>query len=105
MSAGQCEAPGEQPSLAGAPRVWGSGWRRYFFPAFWLVYLGQAVAGVSKHSHGAAAVVGYVLVVLFAAAYLTALPMGWRSGGQRVFWWLFATAIGNHGRGGVLRRL
>ena len=58
---------------------WGGGWRRYFFPGFWLVYLGQTVDGVGKHSHGAGAVVGYVIVVAFAACYLAALPMGWDS--------------------------
>ena len=57
----------EQSTLAEASRTWGTGWRRYFFPAFWLVYLGQAVDGVSKHSTGAAAVVGYVIVAAFAA--------------------------------------
>ena len=43
--------PGEvraTPSLDEAPRMWGAGWRRYFFPAFWLVYLGQTVDGVSE---------------------------------------------------------
>ncbi len=69
--------------------MWGAGWRRYFFPGFWLVYLGQAVNGVAKHSHGLAAVTGYVLVAAFAACYLAALPMGWRSAG-RAFWWLYA---------------
>jgi hypothetical protein len=27
--------------------MWGGGWRRYFFPAFWLVYLGHAVDGAT----------------------------------------------------------
>ena len=81
-------------SLAEATRVWAPNWRRYFFPAFWLVYLGQAVDGVSKHSHGTAAVIGYVLIVLFAAVYLLALPVGWDSGSVPFFWALYGIAIG-----------
>src|SRR4051794_14533515 len=80
------------PRLEDAARMWGSGWRRYFFPAFWLVYLGQTVDGVSKHSEGAAAVVGYVLVVAFAGCYLAALPMSW-AGNPRRFWMLSALAF------------
>jgi two-component system sensor histidine kinase DesK len=83
------------PSLEDASRQWGGGWRRYFFPAFWLVYLGQAVDGVAKHSHGGEAVVGYVLVVLFAATYLIALPLGWdRCAAPRLYWSLYALAVG-----------
>ena len=66
--------------------------KRYFFPGFWLVYLGQAVNGVAHHSHGPAAVVGYVIVVLFAACYLVALPIGW-GGRGRAFWALAAFAF------------
>lgn len=85
----------EHSTLVQATRTWGTGWRRYFFPAFWLVYLGQAVDGVSKHSTGAAAIVGYVLVLAFAATYLTALPLGWDpSCGRKFFWSLYVTAIG-----------
>jgi two-component system sensor histidine kinase DesK len=81
------------PQLDELARMWGSGWRRFFFPAFWLVYLGQTVNGVSKYSHGTAAVVGYLLVVAFAAVYLVALPMGW-SGHVRAYWALYAVALG-----------
>jgi len=73
------------------PRIWGAGWRRYFFPAFWLVYLGQTVSGVAKYSHGAGAVAGYLLVAAFALCYLAALPMGWNGAG-RTFWVLYGTA-------------
>lgn len=86
-------AKSPQSSLSEVTRMWGGpGWRRYFFPAFWLVYLGQAVQGVGAHSHGMAAVVGYTIVVLFAGTYLVALPMGW--GGERPFWSLYVLAIG-----------
>ena len=85
----------EHSTLVEASRAWGTGWRRYFFPAFWLVYLGQAVNGVAEHSTGAAAIVGYVIVVAFAAAYLAALPLGWDpTCGRRLFWTLYAAAIG-----------
>jgi two-component system sensor histidine kinase DesK len=51
------------------------------------------VDGVSKHAHGTAAVVGYLLVAVFAAVYLTALQFGW--GEQSApFWTLYAVGIG-----------
>ena len=86
----------QQPAIAGTvdpqleeiAHMWGGGWGRYFFPGFWLVYLGQTVDGVAKHSHGASAIVGYVLVALFAICYLAALPMGW-NGRLRAFWVLY----------------
>lgn len=81
-------------SLVEATRVWAPNWRRYFFPAFWLVYLGQTVDGVSKYSHGTGAIIGYLLIVLFAAVYLIALPVGWDSGSVPFFWALYAVAIG-----------
>jgi len=82
-----------EPDLDTLARHWGGGgWRRFFFPAFWLVYLGQAVDGVARTSHGAAAVAGYLLVVAFAAVYLAALPMGWGRN-RRVFWFLYASGF------------
>jgi two-component system sensor histidine kinase DesK len=82
-----------EPDLDVLARHWGGGgWRRYFFPAFWLVYLGPCVAGVAKHSHGGAAIAGYLLVVAFAAVYLAALPMGWGRN-TRVFWGLYVASF------------
>jgi two-component system sensor histidine kinase DesK len=82
-----------EPDIEELSRHWGGGgWRRYFFPAFWLVYLGQAVDGVAHHAHGVGAVVGYVLVVAFAATYLAALPMGWGRE-PRPFWALYGLAV------------
>jgi two-component system sensor histidine kinase DesK len=86
----------EDPELATLSRMWNlPGWRRFFFPAFWLIYLGQAASGVHKHAHGAAAFVGYLLIATFAAVYLMSLPVGWAS--QRVpsrtFWLLYAAAL------------
>src|SRR5581483_584922 len=68
------------------------GWKRVFFPAFWLVYLGQAVNGVTNNSSGAAAAAGYVIVVAFAATYLAAVTFGW-GGRNRAFWWLYLLAF------------
>ncbi len=91
MSSASCP----QSTLNEATRVWTPGWRRYFFPAFWLVYLGQTVDGVAHHSHGPAAIVGYALVVAFAAVYLVALPLGWdrESAAPRAYWVLYAAAF------------
>ena len=62
--------------VAESVQMWNQGWSRYVFPAFWLVYLAQTVAGVQRHSTGVAAVAGYVVVGLFAACYLVALQKG-----------------------------
>jgi two-component system sensor histidine kinase DesK len=89
MTDSQPDAVRVEPDLEVLARHWGGGgWRRFFFPAFWLVYLGQAVDGVAKHQHGGAAIAGYLLVVAFAAVYLAALPMGWGRN-TRVFWTLY----------------
>ena len=79
-----------------AARLWGgNGWKRYFFPAFWLIYLGQTIDGVGKHSHGAHAVVGYVLVVAFAVTYLVALQFSWHADDRerQMFWALYVLAV------------
>jgi two-component system sensor histidine kinase DesK len=83
-----CPTPTGSARLEDAARMWGGGWRRYFFPGFWLVYLGQAVDGVSKHAHGAGAVAGYVIVVAFAGCYLVALQVSWDVPRQ-LFWPLY----------------
>jgi two-component system, NarL family, sensor histidine kinase DesK len=73
-------------------RMWRTGWRRYVFPGIWLIYLAQTASGVSQHSHGWAAVLGYLIIVAFAACYLIALPAGW--GGHRTrFWWLYGATL------------
>ena len=52
----------------------GRGWQRWLFPGIWLVYLTQTASGVAKHSHGAAAVLGYAIILVFGAVYLITLP-------------------------------
>ncbi len=91
MSTLQTPSTGAALTLDGR-RMWDSGWRRYVFPGFWLIYLAQTASGVGKHSDGAAAVAGYVIVGAFAACYLAALPMGW-SGRHRAFWRLYAVEL------------
>jgi two-component system sensor histidine kinase DesK len=54
------------------------GWRRWVFPSVWLIYLVQTVSGVHKHSSGALAVLGYLIVAVFSVGYVVALPLGWR---------------------------
>jgi two-component system sensor histidine kinase DesK len=77
--------------------MWAGGWKRYVFPGIWLIYLGQTIASVRDHATGAGAVLGYLIVVAFAACYLAALPAGW-TGSFRRFWsfylaTLFLTAV------------
>ncbi len=45
-----------------------------------------------EHSRGAAAVVGYLVVVAFALVYLAALPLGWQNR-FRAYWSLFALTL------------
>lgn len=81
-----------EPRIDEAARMWGGGWRRYFFPAFWLVYLGQPIDGVSKHATGAGAVAGYLIVAAFAGCYLVALQVGY--GRVRpAFWYLYGACF------------
>lgn len=82
-----------------AVRVWlqrrhayGSGWRRWVFPGLWLIYLGQTVGGVHRHSSGAAVIVGDVIVVAFAVCYLACIPTGW-SGNSRRFFVLYSATL------------
>jgi two-component system sensor histidine kinase DesK len=54
-----------------------SGWQRWVFPSFWLVYLGQTLGGIGKHSDGFVSLLGIAILLAFCVAYLWALPMGW----------------------------
>jgi two-component system, NarL family, sensor histidine kinase DesK len=71
----------------------GLGRRRLIFPAIFLVYLLQTASGVNKHSHGAWAVVGYGVLVVFAGCYLSSLPAVW-TGKSRRFWFLYGALVG-----------
>ena len=86
------EVAGGSEACSPPARIWGSSWPRYVFPGIWLVYLGQTVSGVSKHSSGVAAVAGYVIIAVFAVAYLLALPSSWRKD-RRLFWSLYAITV------------
>jgi two-component system sensor histidine kinase DesK len=68
------------------------GWRRFVFPGIWLIYLGQTVGGVGKHSSGFAAFIGLAIIVAYCVAYLNALPAAW-SGDRRRFWILYAAMV------------
>jgi two-component system sensor histidine kinase DesK len=63
----------------------GARWARFVFPGIWLVYLGQTISGVQKHSHGMAALAAYLILAAFALAYLIALPQGWHGNHNR-YW-------------------
>jgi two-component system sensor histidine kinase DesK len=77
--------------LAGRNR-WATSRRRLIFPAIFLFYLASTVAGVSKHSDGTWAVIGYVVVGLFCVVYLAAFPAVW-TGNNRRFWWLYSALV------------
>jgi two-component system sensor histidine kinase DesK len=77
------------------PPGWAAGWRRYVFPGVFLVYLGQTLGGVSKHSHGLAAVAGYLILAAFCAVYLASLATRWvAETPTRRFWMLYAIMVG-----------
>lgn len=58
-------------------RRWSGGWRRYLFPGIWLVYLAQTAGGIATHSAGVVQVLGFLVLGLYAAGYIAALPAGW----------------------------
>jgi two-component system sensor histidine kinase DesK len=68
-------------------------WHDWVFPGLWLVYLGQTVHGVSVHSHGAAALVGYAIVVAFAFCYLFTLNQSWDGSHGHRFWVAFSAVV------------
>lgn len=55
-------------------RRWANGWRRLLFPGVFLLYLGQTVGGVLRHTDGVWTVVGLVGLAVFCVAYLVSLP-------------------------------
>ncbi len=69
-------------------RRWTQGWRRFALPGVFLVYLLYVAQAVSKHSHGAGAVAGYTLLVVFCACYLLTLSQG-PPVTRRRFWVLY----------------
>jgi two-component system sensor histidine kinase DesK len=84
---------------AGVRRGGRAGFMRYVFPGLWLIYLGQTVSGVDKHSHGAAAAAGYTIIGAFVVLYLVALPAAWSDNKPRswtlyvIAWLLFAAEL------------
>jgi two-component system sensor histidine kinase DesK len=83
----------------GVQRGGRAGLLRYVFPGLWLIYLGQTVGGVNKHSHGGAAVAGYLIIAAFVVVYLVALPAAWTDNRRRswalylILWLLFAAEL------------
>jgi two-component system, NarL family, sensor histidine kinase DesK len=73
-------------------RRWTQGWRRFVLPAVFLVYLGYVAQSVAKNNHGSAALVGYVILVAFAVAYLL-LVAGGPDGGSARFWTLYGICL------------
>jgi two-component system sensor histidine kinase DesK len=72
-------------------RKW-RGWRRLIFPGIWLIYLGQTAAGVSEHSTGFAAAVGYAIILAYGGCYLIAMHAAWLNERRR-FWAMYGTLI------------
>jgi len=89
-----------EPEARGAAAVevelrrtrWASGWRRVVFPGIFLVFLAQTAHGIEAHAEGAAAVVGYLVLVAFAVGYVRAL---WAlfAGATQTFWLWFGVMV------------
>jgi two-component system sensor histidine kinase DesK len=92
MTRPNASTAGPAPRPDDLSRMWDTGWRRYIFPAFWLIYLGETISGIDKHSSGIAAIAGYLIVGAFAVSYLFALPLAW-SARTRLFWTLYCTGL------------
>jgi len=69
-------------------RRWTQGWRRFVLPTAFLVYLLYVAQSVADNNEGAAAIVGYAILLAFALAYLLFIAWGPRAGSAR-FWILY----------------
>jgi two-component system sensor histidine kinase DesK len=65
-------AQADARSVAGH-HLWIRGRRRLIFPVVLLVYLFYVALAVAKHSHGAAAIAGYVILAAFGVGWLVAI--------------------------------
>ncbi len=89
MTRNPAECANEDGSpISAVRRMSDGGWRRWVFPAIWLIYLAQTVAGVHNHASGVGAVLGYLIVAVFAAGYIAGIGMQWSSQPPR-FWALY----------------
>jgi two-component system, NarL family, sensor histidine kinase DesK len=86
------EKPRDPSELSLERPRWAQGWRRLAFPGVFLVYLLQTVQGIHRHVDGAAAVMGYIALALFAIGYMIAHPATW-AGERRAFWWIYAAML------------
>jgi two-component system, NarL family, sensor histidine kinase DesK len=93
MTTNPAECADETASpISAARRMSQGGWRRWVFPAIWLIYLGQAVAGVHAHASGIGAVLGYLIVAAFAIGYIVGIGMQWSAQPSR-FWALYLSLM------------
>jgi two-component system, NarL family, sensor histidine kinase DesK len=65
-------AQADARSVAGH-HLWIQGRRRLIFPVVLLVYLFYVALAVAKHSHGGAAIAGYVILAAFCVGWLVAI--------------------------------
>ncbi|MDQ2748751.1 MAG: sensor histidine kinase [Actinomycetota bacterium] len=80
-----------QPPVAMSRTMYAAGLGRWIFPGLWLIYLVQTASGVNRDAAGAGAVVGYLIIVLFAACYIVAIATRWTN--YRVFWALYVATL------------
>jgi two-component system sensor histidine kinase DesK len=84
---GEPVGPADTQWVASQTR-WTQGWRRLVIPGAFLVYLTFAVPSIHQNSHGAAAIIGYLVLAAFAGCYLLIVGLS-RSFSRAWLWVLF----------------
>jgi two-component system sensor histidine kinase DesK len=93
MNADVAPAALAEPGLAARQHRWVHGHRRHLGLSVLLAYLLYVVDAVTKFSHGAGAVCGYVILAVFAVCWLAAMgPMGQPVISRR-FWVLYGVLV------------
>ncbi|CAN5530779.1 sensor histidine kinase [soil metagenome] len=71
---------------------WPKGWMRLVFPAVFLIYLVQTVAGVLSYTDGLLTWLGMTILALFAVCYIGCTASG-TGGRYREFWRWYAALV------------
>ncbi|MGO9961524.1 MAG: histidine kinase [Solirubrobacteraceae bacterium] len=73
-------------------RRWTQGWRRYLLSGAFLVYLVFVIPTLANNRHPLGAVLGFVILVAFAACFLALVREG-RQAAPRRFWALYGVLV------------
>jgi two-component system sensor histidine kinase DesK len=73
-------------------RRWAQGWRRVVFPGIFLAWLIQPATAIPGDVHGAAIVVGFLVLVAFCACYVLTVPVSLEKSDRH--YWILVGALG-----------